>query len=107
MRFITTARRAVTSKYAECWSATCTGMRGAALADFSRRMQGLEERLKTLTVALPLLLLVAVAWPFVLFTAMTERRPRWSPAKSEGGATATTSPAATQPVVVVVTPGPA
>ena len=48
----------------------------AALADFSRRMQKSEKRQKTLVVILAFMALVAVAWPFVLFSILSDsRRP--------------------------------
>jgi proteasome lid subunit RPN8/RPN11 len=45
----------------------------AALADFSRRMQGMEKRQKRVLVALSFLVLIAMAWPFVLYTIMSDR----------------------------------
>ena len=45
----------------------------AALADFSRRVQGIEKRQKGMLISLVFLLLVALAWPFVLYTIMSER----------------------------------
>lgn len=44
----------------------------AALADFSRRMQQSEKRQKTLLVVLAFLVLVALGWPFVLFTILSD-----------------------------------
>ncbi len=84
----------------------------AALADFSRRMQRIERRLRTNAIVMPLLLLVALAWPFVLYTVMSERRAQWSPIRGanavEAPKTAATTqavPAASQPVVAeAVTP---
>ena len=51
-----------------------TEMTAAALADFSRRMQQMERRQKRVLVALPFLFLLMIAWPFILFTAMSEQR---------------------------------
>lgn len=45
----------------------------AALADFSRRMQGMEKRQKRVMVALSFLVLIAMGWPFVLYTIMSDR----------------------------------
>jgi proteasome lid subunit RPN8/RPN11 len=65
-----------------------TEMTAAALADFSRRMQQMEKRQKRMMVAVPFLLLVMIAWPFILFTALSERRPSSSaPVPAPVGAT--------------------
>ena len=48
----------------------------AALADFSVRVQKMEQRQKTVWVILALLAMVAVAWPFVLYTIMAEKPRR-------------------------------
>jgi proteasome lid subunit RPN8/RPN11 len=85
----------------------------AALADFSRRMQRMEGRLKTLVVAVPIAALVALVWPFVLFTIMSDRAsqapsPAPSPSAMPEPPTRVSSlpfdpPAqpATQPLVIV------
>jgi proteasome lid subunit RPN8/RPN11 len=89
-----------------------TEITAAALADFSRRMQQMERRQKRVMVALPFLFLLMVAWPFILFTAMSERgTPNGTamPVTVVPVATTTASkPAlvinATQPTVTVATP---
>ena len=52
-------------------------MTASVLADFSRRMQMMEKRQKRVLVGLSFLVLIALGWPFVLYTIMAER-PRES-----------------------------
>lgn len=44
----------------------------AALADFSRRMQRAEKRQRTIWVSMAFLSMIALGWPFVLFTILSE-----------------------------------
>ncbi len=44
----------------------------AALADFSRRMQKAEKRQRTIWVSMAFLAMIALGWPFVLFTILSE-----------------------------------
>lgn len=53
----------------------------AALADFSRRMQRMEQRQRAVVVAMPFVILIALAWPFVLFTILADRSGSGQPAR--------------------------
>jgi proteasome lid subunit RPN8/RPN11 len=72
----------------------------AALADFSRRVQRMEQRLRLVAVALPFVILIALAWPFVIFTILADRNGRGqAPVVDAGrGSKVTELPAVTQPV---------
>lgn len=48
----------------------------AALADFSRRLQSIERRQRTARVLQVLFLIVALAWPFILFTVARDQLAR-------------------------------
>jgi proteasome lid subunit RPN8/RPN11 len=74
----------------------------AALADFSRRLQSIERRQRTARVLQVLFLIVALAWPFILFTVARDQLARF-------GRMATTLPAAAGPADLAggpVTPTP-
>lgn len=84
----------------------------AALADFSRRLQSIERRQRTARVLQVLFLIVALAWPFILFTVArdqlarivrftTTTAPAAGPTDLAGG---TAVPTPKPPAVVVLPP---